>query len=74
MNAWDEIRRILITDTSPKTMGRYRKLNLAADIFMAISPCFGDEKKEVAIFNNDGELGEALLYKRGLKELKDALG
>lgn len=74
MSAWKEIKEILIVNTAPGTVGRQRKLILAADIFIRLLPYFKNEEKEKESCNTDNELREALLNRPALEGLKDTMG
>lgn len=73
-SAWEKIKEILVVNTNPGTMGRQRKLNLAAKIFMALLPYFEDEEREKETFNDDKELGKALMNRKNIEELENSLG
>lgn len=72
MSAWEEIKQLLIVNTSPETMGRQKNLNLGADIFMALRPYFKNNEDEK--FNSDEELQKAIINRSFIEEVLGRIG
>lgn len=74
MNSWKIIKQHFIRDTRSATVGRSRELNSAADLFVDLldNESFSDQDAAKNAFNADDEVGEALLARKGLSELKKA--
>lgn len=72
MNTWQIIKTELTRDSRAGTLGRSVDINLASDLFLKLLPHIKDEDEAKASFNLGEEVREALLNRRGIKELQAA--
>jgi len=70
MNSWEQMRDFFTVGTTPNTLGRLKKLNDCARLFIRIRTHLKDETIATESLNNDNEVRDALLNDAAINELK----
>lgn len=72
MNSWEIIKTELTKTSSPKTLGRSIGVNLAADLFVKIMYNLTDQDIAKKSMNEDMEVRDAILARRGIEDFRKA--
>ncbi len=72
-NSWLIIKTYFTKDSTEGSFGYLRQLNNASDLFIQLTHnSLVDKEESIKCFNEDKEVMDAILARRGLDELKDA--
>ena len=72
MNSWEIIKTESTKNSQPKTFGRSIEINLAANLFVKIMHNLTDKDVAKKSMNEDMEVRDALLARRGIEDFRKA--
>jgi hypothetical protein len=72
MNSWEIIKTELTKKSRPNTVGRNIELIQCSDLFMSLNYNLTDRDESLNAFNDDMEVRESLINRKGILELQKA--
>ncbi len=71
-NSWEIIKSVLVKNSRPQTMGRNIEINQCSDLFVELMNHLIDKNAAVQVFNDDSEVKDAIIARKGIEELRKA--